>query len=74
MGTKSLILSFQNSFSASYFPLAQESLDQNNSLTPLLEQKLKALNVGKIKMGKIIEIKTLGVFFPNYFNGYNTPK
>ena len=36
MGTKSLFLSFQNSFSASYFPISQEQLDQNSSLTPLL--------------------------------------
>ena len=35
MGTKSQILSFQNSFSASYFPISQESLDHNSSLTPL---------------------------------------
>ena len=36
MATKSLFLSFQNSFSASYFPISQEQLDQNSSLTPLL--------------------------------------
>ena len=35
MATKSLFLSFQNSFSASYFPISQETLDQNSSLTPL---------------------------------------
>ena len=35
MGTKSLFLSFQNSFSASYLPISQEPLDQNSSLTPL---------------------------------------
>ena len=35
MGTKSLFLSFQNSFSASYFPVSQEPLDQNSSLTAL---------------------------------------
>ena len=35
MATKSLFLSFQNSFSASYFPISQEPLDQNSSLTPL---------------------------------------
>ena len=35
MWTKSLFLSFQISFSASYFPISQESLDQNSSLTPL---------------------------------------
>ena len=35
MGTKSLFLSFQNSFSACYFPISQETLDQDNSLTPL---------------------------------------
>ena len=35
MGTKSIFLSFQNSFSASYFPISQEPLDQNSSLTPL---------------------------------------
>ena len=37
MGTKSLSLSFQKSFSACYFPISQESLNQNSSLTPLLE-------------------------------------
>ena len=35
MGTKSLFLSFQNSFSASYFPISQEPFDQNSSLTLL---------------------------------------
>ena len=35
MGTKSLFLSFENSFSASYFPISQEQLDQTSSLTPL---------------------------------------
>ena len=30
MGTKSPFLSFQNNFSASYFPISQEPLDQNN--------------------------------------------
>ena len=35
MGTKSLFLSFQNSFSASYFPISQEQLDQNSPLTHL---------------------------------------
>ena len=34
MGTKSVLLSFQNSFSASFFQ-NQEPLDQNNSLAPL---------------------------------------
>ena len=37
MGTKSILLNFQNSFSASYFSISQESIDQNSSLTPLLE-------------------------------------
>ena len=35
MGTKSLFLSFENSLSASYFPISQEQLDQTSSLTPL---------------------------------------
>ena len=35
--TKSLFLSFQNTFSAGYFPISPESLDQNSSLTLLLE-------------------------------------
>ena len=35
MGAKSLFLRFQNSFSASYFPVSQEPLNQNSSLTPL---------------------------------------
>ena len=35
MVTKSEFLSFQNSFSASYFPISQEQLYQNSSLTPL---------------------------------------
>ena len=35
MGTKCLFMSFQNSFSGSYFPISQEPLDQNSSLTPL---------------------------------------
>ena len=35
VGTKSLFLNFQNSFSASYFPISQEKFDQNSSLTPL---------------------------------------
>ena len=36
MGTKPLFLSFQKSFSASYFLISQEPLDRNSSLTPLL--------------------------------------
>ena len=56
MGTKSLFLSFQNSFSVGYSPISLESLDQNSSLTSLLECKLKALNLEKIKMAKTIEI------------------
>ena len=35
METKFLFLSFQNSFSASYFPICQEQFDQNSSLIPL---------------------------------------
>ena len=35
MGTKSLFLSFQNSFSACYFSVSQEIFDQNSSLNPL---------------------------------------
>ena len=35
MRTKSLFLGFRNSFSACYFPISQEPLDQNSSLTPL---------------------------------------
>ena len=35
MATKSLFLNFENSFSASYFPISQEQLAQNSSLTPL---------------------------------------
>ena len=35
MATKSLFLNFENSFSASYFPISQEQLVQNSSLTPL---------------------------------------
>ena len=35
MRTKSLFLSFQNSFSASHFLISQEPLGQNSSLTPL---------------------------------------
>ena len=35
MGAKSLFLSFQNSFSVNYFPMSQEPLDQNSSLTSL---------------------------------------
>ena len=31
MGTKSPFLSFQNSFSASYFPISDKPLDQNSS-------------------------------------------
>ena len=34
-GIKSLFLSFQNSFSASYFPVSQEALSQNSLFTPL---------------------------------------
>ena len=56
MGTKSLFLSFQNSFSVGYSPISLESLDQNSSLTSLLECKFKALNLEKIKMAKTIEI------------------
>ena len=33
MRTKSLFLSFQNDFSASYFPISQEPFDENSSLT-----------------------------------------
>ena len=36
MATKSLFLGFRNSFSASYFPISQEPLDQNNPLTPFI--------------------------------------
>ena len=35
--TKSLFLSFQNSFLAVYFPISPKSLDQNSSLISLLE-------------------------------------
>ena len=35
MGTKALFLSFQNSFSVSYFPISQEPLNQNSSLISL---------------------------------------
>ena len=41
MGTKSLFLSFQNSFSFSYFPISQEPLHQNSSLTPLWNNNWK---------------------------------
>ena len=41
MVTKSLFLIFQNSFSASYFPISQEPLDQNSSLTPLWNNNWK---------------------------------
>ena len=40
MGTESLFLSFQNNFSASYFPISQETLDQNSSLTELWNNKV----------------------------------
>ena len=35
MGTKSLFLSFQNSFLGRFIPISQESLEQNSSLKPL---------------------------------------
>ena len=35
MATKSLFLSFENSFSASYFPKSKKTLEQNSSFTPL---------------------------------------
>ena len=41
MRTKSLFLSFQNSFSTSYFPLSREPLDQSSSLTPLWKNNWK---------------------------------
>ena len=41
IGTKSLFLSFQNSFSASHFPISQEQLDQNSSLIPLWNNNSK---------------------------------
>ena len=34
-GQKSLFLSFQNSFSANYFPISQEPVDQTSSLISL---------------------------------------
>ena len=40
MGTESLFLSFQNNFSVSYFPISQETLDQNSSLTQLWNNKV----------------------------------
>ena len=54
MGTKSLFLSFQNSFSAGYFPMSPESLDQNssNSIGIIIE----TLNVAKIKTGNTKEM------------------
>ena len=48
MGTKSLFLSFQNSFSASYFPISQETLDQNSSLTPLWNSNSKLQMLRKL--------------------------
>ena len=41
MGTESLFLSFQNSFSASYFPISQETLDQNIHWPPLWNNNWK---------------------------------
>ena len=48
VATKSLFLNFQKSFSASYFPISQKPLDQDSSLTPLMEE-LTALNAEEIK-------------------------
>ena len=41
MGTKSLFLNFQSSYSASYFPISQEPLAQNSSLIPLWNDNRK---------------------------------
>ena len=41
IATKFLLLSFQNRFSASHFPISQEQLDQNSSLIPLWNNNSK---------------------------------
>ena len=41
MGTKHLFLSLQNSFSANYFAISEETLGENSSLTPLVIESSK---------------------------------
>ena len=53
MGTKSLFLSFQNSFSASYLAISQEPLDQNSSLTPLWNNNGKLEMLRKLKWANL---------------------
>ena len=53
MGAKSLFLRFQNSFSASYFPVSQEPLNQNSSLTPLCNNNWKLQMLRKLKWANL---------------------
>ena len=53
MGTKALFGSFPNGFSASYFPVSQEPLDQISSLTVLWNNNWKLQMLRKLKWANL---------------------
>ena len=55
IGAKFLFQSFRNSFSTSYLPIYQEGLDQNRSLTLIIEN----FKCSEKQNGKPVEIWTL---------------
>ena len=89
MVTESLFVSFQNSFSASYFSISQDPSDQNGSLAPLWHygiiiesskcsenkngQNFRNQNTGGRRVTRGGGVVGGGII-PNYCNAANTLK